>query len=424
MKKVQGFLIVITLVSLFHHVPTVAAEPGTDVAEVLSVEETLGAVLVRPEEGLPWNMYRHANKDAKNALFRLLANKKAEEYRPGILRVLAYIGDGSEVDKVQDAVFHGLSGLLTQHQRQSMIALFQALGIMSGRGIQEAETALKRMASLSYWERTKFRTRPASKEIKSKPGFEHQHEAVAWVLAGYGLSGKRDLAELCTSVLTRIEDPSTTKYMEWRIDPVRLAASVKNLRLAEKQPISAEERRLMAAAYQKHASLFAKAPEKKPRLAETDAGFIRKTIEEARQEFGKMRSNVVNSNFKALSGHLLDNGKVLDKKRTKRLWAEYENDLRREQQVFTSLAQIESTPRDYEVRCLVTYQFPTIAEKREIAATKTEEVWVSFRLSGTNEIGNVLFRRLKGSLTIARDGSLIVVMKKMDGQWYWNPFGW
>ena len=45
-------------------------------------------------------------------------------------------------------------------------------------------------------------------------------------------------------------------------------------------------------------------------------------------------------------------------------------------------------------------------------------------MSDSQEIGNVLFRRQRGSITVAKDGTLIVLMKKIDGQWYWNPFGW
>jgi hypothetical protein len=55
---------------------------------------------------------------------------------------------------------------------------------------------------------------------------------------------------------------------------------------------------------------------------------------------------------------------------------------------------------------------------------RTEVVGVSFKLRGTEEVGKLLFPRQMGSLTVAKDGALIVVMKKVDGKWRWNPFGW
>ena len=26
--------------------------------------------------------------------------------------------------------------------------------------------------------------------------------------------------------------------------------------------------------------------------------------------------------------------------------------------------------------------------------------------------------------TVDKDGNLLVALKKIDGKWYWNPFGW
>lgn len=30
----------------------------------------------------------------------------------------------------------------------------------------------------------------------------------------------------------------------------------------------------------------------------------------------------------------------------------------------------------------------------------------------------------RARLTVAEDGAVIALMKKTDGQWWWNPFGW
>ena len=49
---------------------------------------------------------------------------------------------------------------------------------------------------------------------------------------------------------------------------------------------------------------------------------------------------------------------------------------------------------------------------------------LTFQLKGSREVEQELFQTHRGSHTVADDGTLIVMMKKIDGKWYWNPFGW
>ena len=168
-------------------------------------------------------------------------------------------------------------------------------------------------------------------------------------------------------------------------------------------------------------------PDTPPRpgvLNDAEAVFKR-IAKEARHEYEKLKSGVVQGDFEALVPNLLDNGRVVDQAEAKRLWAEFSRGLQHEQQVFESLADVKTVPSDYKVDRAVSYQFPSLdKEGHAVGATKTEGITVSFRLDGSSEVGTVLFRRLRGSATVAEDGTLIVVMKKIEGKWYWNPFGW
>ena len=56
--------------------------------------------------------------------------------------------------------------------------------------------------------------------------------------------------------------------------------------------------------------------------------------------------------------------------------------------------------------------------------TKQVDVTIIYRLVGSQDVVGALLRGKKGSLTVAENGTLIVVMKKIGGKWYWNPFGW
>lgn len=52
-------------------------------------------------------------------------------------------------------------------------------------------------------------------------------------------------------------------------------------------------------------------------------------------------------------------------------------------------------------------------------------VVVSWKLKGTQNIGKkILEDKLNYYPTLAEDDNLMVVTKKKDGKWYWNPFGW
>ncbi|NQT51627.1 hypothetical protein HQ576_06245, partial [bacterium] len=90
-----------------------------------------------------------------------------------------------------------------------------------------------------------------------------------------------------------------------------------------------------------------------------------------------------------------------------------------------ALAERKTTAVGFQVERRVTYGLPTVPEAEgKLAASRAEEVTVTWRLSGSAEVGRVLFPRPHDHLTIAQDGTLIVYMKKIDGRWYWNPFGW
>ena len=77
-----------------------------------------------------------------------------------------------------------------------------------------------------------------------------------------------------------------------------------------------------------------------------------------------------------------------------------------------------TTRQDFVVRRVATYTFPKSGEKEIGAAQKTEEVTVTVRLKGSLGIVNgypVLASLRGGNPTVARDGTLIVLIEKIDG---------
>ena len=52
---------------------------------------------------------------------------------------------------------------------------------------------------------------------------------------------------------------------------------------------------------------------------------------------------------------------------------------------------------------------------------------ILFKLENTEELGKAWQKenpRELDNVTVKPDGSLVVWIKNIDGDWYWNPFGW
>jgi len=383
---------------------------------VLTVEETLGTVFIlQIEGGPPWHLYKNANPEAKEALYPILANKEAERYHANAWRILGYIGDDSDVKKLEDAVRGDYSGALTGWQRRSMEGAFDCLGLMSARNIASARECVDRMCKPDYWSRVEFTWYPANLQ-RDPPGFVY--ETISRVIRGYNLAGK-EAAEKAASVLGAIREPGLAEYMKLRIDPARLGKAPDPLRASA--PVSPMERKVAVGLYGRMAKRFLGDEE----VEEAERAFVMQATKEARDAFEKLKSDLVRGEIEGLVPNLLDNGRVIDEEKAKRVAAELSRDLQREQQVFESLAEIETEPGDYKVSRDASYEFPSVGkEGMPVGVTKKEAVTVTFKLTGSAEVGRVFFRRNRGSLTVAGDGTLIVVMKKIDGKWYWNPFGW
>jgi hypothetical protein len=191
--------------------------------------------------------------------------------------------------------------------------------------------------------------------------------------------------------------------------------------LTEKEPVTAEARKMLLAAYKEHAALL---PVKSELTAE-EVKFIREITAEAHTEFLKFKADLFAKPLDELAGRVMDNGKI-DVDRVRRKWDELRNDLLQEKMFFNSMRDFKLTPADFTVERQAVYQCPTPAdaEKNSAALAKTESVLVKFKLPESAGLGDVLLPRRANNLTVAADGTFIVVMRKENGRWYWNPFGW
>jgi hypothetical protein len=92
----------------------------------------------------------------------------------------------------------------------------------------------------------------------------------------------------------------------------------------------------------------------------------------------------------------------------------------------------ELTLDDYQAvpgKTVMTARFPdfssVVAVTTEDDSFRSGEATVTFVIRNTAEIYKNHISRVSDDSTIdPKTGDLKVFMKRIDGRWYWNPFGW
>lgn len=417
---------------------------------LLTPQQTVGAVYMPlgPETGPHWNLYKRSNPEAEDALYRILEKDNLNELHPATIRILGFIGDKDDADYLEALILNKYKGFLTPYMNESARAIFESLGIMKGRGVDNAERILNRMMNPDYWRGAEFRW--FTDDIKAKPGFVY--ESISRALHGYAMSRPNDLDVKVGGVLNEINNAELKKYMEWRIDPDRLMKFSESALLYADQPLTTWQREKlnMFNIKKTNSGLPAESPHVdrtnglQGNDATTDAsneerktGAVKGQItssdeteevvdlaNEAITQYKEIKAQISAGEFEEVAGRLLDNGEPLkDDKAGKS--PELRQGMAMEQRIFKSLDQVQTTPADFEIERNIQYTFSSFEEKGVSQDVRMHEVVTfMFELQGSAEAERKLFEKHHGSLTVANDGTLIVVMKKIDGKWYWNPFGW
>ena len=241
----------------------------------------------------------------------------------------------------------------------------------------------------------------------------------------YQHANPEKLEQMVQTLLAAIPDPGARSGMKARNNPERLiggyAGGIRSTLIGSKR-LASGLRRECARSYRAHESVLIEIQAEK--LDDREAALVRDVVGEAHAAFEAMRSAILGGNHEAMRDRLLDNGEIPDAKKYERLWPEYLKDIRLEQSVFEALAEIDAGACDYRVERHVTYRSPSVPAQggAPVAAIRCEEMRVAFTLRNTAEIAQRF--RLSSEYTLAADGSLVVLMRKINGKWYWNPFGW
>jgi hypothetical protein len=246
-------------------------------------------------------------------------------------------------------------------------------------------------------------------------------QAVWLAVKSYAMTGNEDGERLLTLALkdARFKDHMSKAKIE---DLTReLVDSAKAWRDREGKAVSAEERAALRSRFSeiKHLVLGKAAnPD--------DVACVKRAVAEAREAFTALGKLVIDERWKDLAGHLMDDGKVMTEERLRSRRKEIETDLARGKPIIEAVGKLgQWTATNCQVTEAKTYRCQSIDARGEPADLSTSsDVTVVFHISGSAEVGRTLLPDNRGSRTVADDGTLIVLMRKTDGKWYWNPFGW
>ncbi|MEX2141320.1 MAG: hypothetical protein WD894_18790 [Pirellulales bacterium] len=214
--------------------------------DTLTVPETVGAVFQIGKHGTLWHLYIRANPDAKQSLYAIVNNKQLARYHENALRIIGYIGDASDVTRLERSVHRDFKGGLSSKERNAIVAIFDALAVMSRRGIPEATEVLDKMLTRSYWKDIAFRWRP--EEVKSPLNTVDQ--LVSYVLWAYPKTGRiDDLEDKLNQVLKEVDDEQRREVMAKRNSMKTLLGIGLRMRAAEKDSISQQIRQQLPTAF-------------------------------------------------------------------------------------------------------------------------------------------------------------------------------
>ncbi len=408
-------------------------------SNLLTIAQTIGTVYVESIDTSLFNLYRHANPKSKKYLYRILADKNQIQYHHSVWRILGYIGDGADV-KLLEKTVNTYSGLLDDNEQDNLIAMFDCLGLMCARDIKEASTLVDKMQNIKYWKNAGFK-------LSSNPtlrSHEFEYDMIFLLMAGYSLSGSSDLSERSQQIVKGIQNPDEKSGMQGATNPALLLSHGANTRKTENDPISTMERIEVAKLF--NGDLQNPRPAKLITGSENDSHIqvnqpensvntkknTSKIIVETQDDLGKkvsenlfkesiiafevIRSATLARKYETVLDAVLDDGEIVDKLKVQRRLKEYKNGLQIEYRIFQLSKELETK-----------YETPTVQRSREIdenGKVLKEVVTVFFKWTGTSGITPKVFPREVNRRTFMEDGTLVILMKRIDSKWYWNPFAW
>ena len=160
-------------------------------------------------------------------------------------------------------------------------------------------------------------------------------------------------------------------------------------------------------------------------------GYAQATIQDALSTYSMIAEAWTRGEMNKIRGFLLDNGVVMKDSEFDDFLKE-KGEVENERQILLSIASIGATAfRDFDLKLSTelilsasSMQVETVDESAQALAK--EEAILSFTILGSSSILKKHWKAPIGfpDRSQSPGGDLRVYMRRINGRWYWNPFGW
>ena len=451
--------------------------PRVNEESMFTIEETLGLLFVRPLHGREHrpDVYLYANPKAKPYVYQMLKNKTLLPSREvdRILSVIFSNGGADENDfkyvQIQISKFKKRKkGNLSFYECCRVRFIHSQLLELCKQEVKGSEKLRKSILDIKFWKDSQFRTEGDTLSTYSAELRSAECHMVSSMIELYQWPNKKllngDLAKIAqdfkghkgekfmNKVIQKKKDsftpppkksrkrqPAATygndagdgikwtykDYLYWK----NTAAAAFNSDLKNpgpaKHPGPAKQVQKNGDREAARLGVKTEAVQKTPKPKSDDTVRDKltqkekdKLIKEAQKELVVLKKLLITEKHAPFLKRVLDNSKRIDSRKLKNAGAYQElvSDLfltkKVTQEVFANKPNVGNK----------TFSQKTITSAEN---KKTIVTTVTWELQGTKEVVSK-YRNWKSSrgATVSKNGNAVIYMKKINGKWYWQPFGW
>lgn len=435
MRKYSGVSIVVgTMLALGMS----AMAEGTGVITVRQTERLLG---YRGHDAIPISVLSKANPKVRKQLLEIIVSRPEGAKMWDILRMLGYVGKESDVKVIVgllDDTVRETGKKLTDEQEEAFVAGVDALGTMSHRGVPGAKDAAKTLVYNVPW--VEFGKRWYSDRVIGRSP-RAKYIAMDQFIQRYAVSQDPNLKKYQETLTAKAKGMTRTQLAMFDLDTLNRIGNTR--RLEEKKAIP-EEFRFFLADKEEQSKIRKKWDAERKAAVEAakirtfdDNGYLARTASDAIQAYERISGAVLSdeSDSMKLRPLLLDDCKVI----AARKW----NDdvirkkliqgVKRQRPILRAMKSMRLDPyRNFSAQTEGKYRMSSLPmadlQERTEGATQVtgyEEVVVTFDIPKTAVLCKKHFPRIdRKSKTTDEKGNFRVYMKRINGKWMWNPFGW
>jgi len=166
-------------------------------------------------------------------------------------------------------------------------------------------------------------------------------------------------------------------------------------------------------------------------LSSASSAFTMAIIEEGVNAFSCLTGMVFSEKYETLVNQVMDNGKPVPEEKKKKGFKGFLEAMQTEKAILAEVKDGRMLETDryagFQVNLSLTAKVERVTGDDGVPLPGSEDVTLLFSIPGTSEILRKHIPRIGGrsaEMTVTRQGDLQVYMRRIDGKWYWNPFGW